>query len=331
MSARLPPEVCADIAHARRLEWWTLGWMASVVAVMGLVMGSSQAMRTAWIEDVLSLIPAIVFLVASQLERRPASRAYPHGFARAHSLGFLISAVALTSVGVTLLFDSVTTLLAAERVTIPPVVVGGEAIWSGWLMIGALLYSIVPPLILGHLKQPIARRLADKVLHTDAMMQKADWMTGLAGVAGVIGVGFGLWWADAAAAGFIAASILKDGVDALRSSTAELIDGAPRALGCDRIADEAEALRSALEARFPGATVRLRESGRFILAQVDGAAPEAIDQLAALWPGAPERAWRLKQVSFVPPCDETPPQARSRPATARAGAALVPFNRGDLE
>ena len=27
-------------------------------------------------------------------------------------------------------------------------------------------------------------------------MQKADWMTGVAGIVGIIGVGFGFWWAD---------------------------------------------------------------------------------------------------------------------------------------
>jgi hypothetical protein len=39
---------------------------------------------------------------------------------------------------------------------------------------GALTYSIVPPVILGRMKLPLAKRLQDKVLHTDAMMQKAD-------------------------------------------------------------------------------------------------------------------------------------------------------------
>ena len=80
------------------------------------------------------------------------------------------------------------------------------------------------------MKQPIARRLEDEVLDTDAMMQKADWMTGLAGMAGIIGVGFGLWWTDAAAAALISISILKDGVTSLRVATAELTDGAPRRL-----------------------------------------------------------------------------------------------------
>lgn len=301
MSGQLPPEIAPDLARARRLGWWTLGWMGSVVVVMFLAMGSSQAMRTAWIEDVLSLVPAVVYLIATQLEGRRPTRWFPYGFHRVHSLGFLISAVTLTAVGALLLFESVTTLLRQEHVTIPPVSVFGRDIWLGWLMIVALAYSVVPPVILGRLKLPLAGRLQDEVLHTDAMMQKADWMTGLAGIAGIVGLGLGFWWADAAAAAIISGSILKDGVDALRSSTAELVDGAPREVGRNELGKDAEALKAALQQRYAGADVRLRETGRYIHAQICGAKPEGELRLAELWPGDPAQAWRLAQVSFVPP------------------------------
>ena len=301
MKDELPPHVLADLARAERLEWWTLGWMASVIAAMAAVVGSSAAMRTALIEDVLSLVPAAVFLIARRIERRPESRRFPFGFDRVNSLAFLISAVALASVGATLLLESTITLLKREHVTVAPIEVFGAGIWLGWAMIAALAYSVVPPVILGRMKLPVAKRLQDKVLHTDALMQRADWQTGLAGIAGILGIGLGLWWADAAAAALIALSILHDGVNALRLSTAELIDGAPRGLDSSDIDPEAAMLQGALEGRFPGATVRLRETGRFIHAQIDGVSePEAIDR-AALWPGAPERAWRLGRLSFIAP------------------------------
>jgi cobalt-zinc-cadmium efflux system protein len=40
---------------------------------MGLSMGSSQAMRTAWIEDTLGLVPPIVFLIAARFEERASN------------------------------------------------------------------------------------------------------------------------------------------------------------------------------------------------------------------------------------------------------------------
>jgi cobalt-zinc-cadmium efflux system protein len=301
-----------QLRHARRLEWWTIGWMISVVIVMGLAMGSSQAMKTAWIEDMLSLIPAVVFLIALRFEAKPPDRRFPYGYDRVNNLAFIISAVALSLFGGFLLFESVMTLIKQEHVTIEPVTIFGRTFWSGWLMIAALAYSIVPPVILGMKKLPIAKQLDDEVLHTDAMMQKADWMTGLAGIVGVTGVGLGFWWADAAAAGIISFSILHDGAGALRTASAELVDAAPRKLGSSEIADDAEALREVLERRFPGSEVRLRETGRYIHAQVIGAAPPAAVDRDELWPCAPERAWRFAQLSFVPPDARTDAAGKSQ-------------------
>lgn len=48
--------------------------------------------------------------------------------------------------------------------------------------------------------------------HFDADAQKADWLTAGAAIIGIIGIGFGLWWADAVAALFISILILKDGI-----------------------------------------------------------------------------------------------------------------------
>lgn len=304
MSDRLPEHVRRDLQRARRLEWWTLIWMSSVVVVMWLVMGSSQAMKTALIEDVLSLVPAIVFLVALHFEQKEANRAFPFGFHRVQSLSSLIAAVALCSVGAILVFDSLTSLVALEHPTMPPVSILGRDIWQGWVMIAALVYSVVPPMILGRMKQPIARRLEDEVLDTDAMMQKADWMTGLAGIAGVLGVAFGLWWTDAAAAAFISFSILKDGITSLRVATAELVDGTPRRLGKVELAHDARALQTTLERMYLKSSVRLRATGRFIHAEVHGAAPTHGLELNEIWPGDPDKSWRLAQVSFVPDLSE---------------------------
>ena len=308
--ASLPDERISDQARARRLEWWTIGWMASVVIVMGLVMGTSQAMKTAWIEDLLSFVPPVVFLIASHFEDKPPTENFPFGFQRVNSLAFLIAAVALTGLGAILLFNSIQTLVQGERVTIGLVTILGYQIWAGWLMIAALLYSIIPPVILGRMKLPLARRLQDKVLHTDAEMNKADWQTGLAAIAGVIGLGLGLWWADALAAGIISFSILKDGLTAMRSATAELVDGAPRALAKSELADDAIELRQAMENRFPGANIKMRETGRYIRVVVEGARPPD-DRNARFWPPHVERAWRLQEVTFEWTEDE--PSAASRP------------------
>ena len=77
-----PDHIQDELRHAVRLEWWTLFWQATIVVVMAFAMGSSQAMKSAWIEDSLGLIPAGSFLLARHFERKPPTRRFPFGFKR---------------------------------------------------------------------------------------------------------------------------------------------------------------------------------------------------------------------------------------------------------
>ncbi|HKX78379.1 MAG TPA: cation transporter [Novosphingobium sp.] len=293
-----PRAIVADLKAARRLEWWNIGWTISIVTVMGLAMGSSQAMKTAWIEDTLGLIPPIVFLIATRYEARGANEKFHYGYDRVNSLGFLVAAVALGGVGFFLFKDAVMVLWAQEHVTVGTVRIAGRDVWLGWFMLAAQLYATIPPLIIGHKELSLAKRLRDKLLHTDALMNKANWQTGVAGILGVAGIGFGLWWADPLAAAFISLSILWDAYNSLKVAMAELVDGVPRELGEDKVSSEAQAIGAALKARFPEAdNVLLRETGRYIRAEVVGASPTPDFSIDDLSLEGCER-WRVDSVSF---------------------------------
>lgn len=293
----LPAEIRDDLRRARRLECWTLFWQLTIVSAMFFAMGSSQAMKSAWVEDLLGLLPAASFLVALHFEQKRPTDRFPFGFARVTSFAFLISASALVSMGMYLLFDSSVKLIQMEHPTIGAAPIVGPDLWMGWVMVGVLVYSVVPPMILGHLKKPLAERLQDKVIYTDALMQKADWMTGLAGAFGVIGVGLGWWWADSVAALLISLDILNDGRKSFAISLAELIDGEPRKLDTNEIAEDAKELEAHLKSRWGASHVKLRECGRYIFAEVDRL--EGEPGLDDLWPGKPERRWRLASVSLT--------------------------------
>src|SRR5690606_16486851 len=229
----LPERQRQALHRAERLCWWTLLWMSLVSALMFAAMGGSQAMKTALVEDLLSLVPAIAFLVASRFRRKGVDAEYITGRERAFDINFLISAVALAGVGLALVYDGLHTLLTATRPVVGSIVVAGHVIWQGWVMIAVLAVSAVPPIIPGRKKLKLARQLSLKPLHTDADMGKADWMTALAGIAGVAGIGFGLWWADAVAALVIAGSILHDGASNLRGAVRDLHDARPQELERD--------------------------------------------------------------------------------------------------
>jgi divalent metal cation (Fe/Co/Zn/Cd) transporter len=302
--ATIPSELREPMRRAVRLEWWNIGFTISIIVVMGLVLGASQTMKTAWVEDTLGLIPPVVFLVAVHFEKKGAVDNFPFGFNRVHSLAFLVAAIALAGVGAMLLWDSLKTLAAREHATVATIHIFGRDMWLGWLMLAAQIYSIVPPFIIGLKEMPLAKRMQDEVLFTDAKMNKANWQTGAAGLAGIIGLGLGWWWADSAAAAFISFGIISDGWKALRIATAELVDGIPRELGGIEPDPEAERLVEKLQAQYPGSAIRLRETGRYIHAEVCGVEPDRLQDLKALWPHAPERSWRLAQLAFVPPDEE---------------------------
>ncbi len=52
----LPEELLPEQRKAVRLEWLTLVYMLSAVVLLALTLGQSQAMKAAWIEDLLSLL-----------------------------------------------------------------------------------------------------------------------------------------------------------------------------------------------------------------------------------------------------------------------------------
>jgi cation diffusion facilitator family transporter len=220
----LPERQAKALRRAIRFEWYTLAFLAVAITMVYLVMGSSQAMKAAWIEDLLSLAPPIAFLLAVRLVNKTPNPRYPYGYHRAVGVAHLVAGVALFTMGAFLIFDSASGLISAEHPPIGSVVLFGQPIWLGWLMMIAMALTIPLPIYFGRVKMRLAEELHDKVLYADADMNKADWMTAAGSIVGVAGIGLGLWWADAAAALFIAASILWDGVKNMKGAITDLVD-----------------------------------------------------------------------------------------------------------
>ena len=314
--AQLTEEQSGVLRRARRLEWITIATLLVTVVVVALVAGQSQAMKVAWIEDSLSLLPPIAFLTAVRLAgRRPTPR-HPYGYHRSVGVGHLVAAVALLAMGMFLVVDSGSGLLTGERPPIGVVDLFGVPVWSGWLMVVAMTVTSIPPVVLGRMKTGLAEQLHDKVLYADADMNKADWMTGLATVAGVLGIGMGLWWADAVAALVVSVSIVKDGVANLKGAVADLVDSRPTTFdeaGPHPLVQELETvLRQQPWVRDAG--VRVRDEGHVFhvegfLVPVAGTVP-TLEQLAAARQRCLDLDWKVQDVVLAPvpelPQDQVP-------------------------
>ncbi|MGO1285643.1 MAG: cation diffusion facilitator family transporter [Brachybacterium sp.] len=294
------------LRRAIRLEWITLAWMTGTVILVALVAGQSQAMQAAWAEDMLSLLPPIAFLVAVRRIRKKPNRHHPYGYHRSIGVAHLVAAVALLTMGGYLVYDSVMTLVTVERPPIGLTVLFGQGIWSGWLMVAVMGVTSIGPVVLGRMKLKLAEQLHDKVLYADADMNKADWSTAIATIAGVLGVGMGLWWADAIAALLVSVSILRDGVKNLRASIGGLTDAEARTFDDSEphpLTLEVEE-RAGQEAWVAEVAARVRDEGHVFHAEVfvvprTGKDP-TVQQIAALRDQIHELDWKLHDVVVAP-------------------------------
>lgn len=314
-----PQRKQADLRRAHRLEWISIAYLSSVAVLMYLVMGSSQAMKTAWAEDCLSLVPPIVFLIAARVRKWPPNDRHPYGYHRAVGIAFLCAALALLAVGLLLVYDAAHTLIAREHPTIGTVVppLWGRPVWLGWLMLPVLFYSAAPAVILGYLKHRPARELHDKTLYADADMNKADWMTAAAAMLGVLGIGMGFWWADSVAALAISTSVLRDGFKHTRTVIADLMDRTPMTTDHGAMEPHPEMVRQAMRRLdwVADAKVRLRENGHVFFGEIyilptSGAAD--VHQVRQARETADELDWRLHDltVSIVSEEDFNDPPGR---------------------
>jgi cation diffusion facilitator family transporter len=304
-SSELPPELQRTLRKARRLEWLTIAYLVSAVVLLGLVLGNSQAMKTAWAEDLLSLIPPIAFLVAIRLNVRPPTERFPYGFHRATSIAHLCAALALFTMGAYLLIEAVIKLVTAEYPTIGSVELFGQTIWLGWLMLPALAWSAVPAVFLGRAKIRLAEELHNKVLYADAKMNKADWLTASAAMVGVVGIGFGLWWADAVAAALISVDITHDGFSNLRRAVVDLMDQTPTTIdqdNADPLRDELVSMLQDLD-WVDEAEVRLREEGQVYFGEAFVVPSDTANLTAKIEDAlgqAHDLDWRIQDLAIMP-------------------------------
>ena len=299
-----PPEQDRALKQARRLEWWTLAYLASAILLMYFVLGSSQAMKTAWIEDILSVVPPVVFLIATRIAVKEPNERFPYGYHRVVSIAFLCASVALLVMGGYLFVDAAIKLVTAEHPTIGGIRLFGHTFWLGWLMLPALVWSAVPAVFLGRAKLPLARTMHDKVLYADAQMNKADWLTAVAAMCGVIGIGFGYWWADSVAAAIISLDILHDGFVNLKAVIFDLMDERP--LTVDRQPESLpDRVRAYLEDLdwIEAVEIRMRDDGHIFFGEafvVAAADTNLVDRLYQATRDCTSLDWRLHDFVIVP-------------------------------
>jgi cation diffusion facilitator family transporter len=302
----LPPDKAVLHRRAVRLEWWTIAFFIVAVVLLALTLGQSQAMKAAWIEDMLGLVPPVAFLLAARFRNRRPNDRFPYGYHRSVSVAFLAGSVALLGLGGYVVYDSLARLIALEHPPIGLIELFGQRFWLGWLMIAVLFATMVPAILLGRAKQRLARQLHDKVLYADAQMNRADWLTAGAAILGVLGIGAGLWWADAVAAAIIGADIVRDGVRTTRGAVANLMDNRPRTVDESHPHPLPDQLLAAVRDHewIADAWLRIREEGHVFVGELlvvpTAGTDHLIERLETLGEWARDFDWRIHDLVVAP-------------------------------
>jgi cation diffusion facilitator family transporter len=279
--------------------------LLSGAVLLFMTVGGSQAMKTAWITDLLTILPPLSLLVAMRYEQRPPTKRFPYGYMRATSVAYLVTAGTLSLMGLFLFFDSGLKLVHREHPAIGSMSLFGREFWAGWAMIAALTYSMSIGILLGTLKVAPAKTLHSKALSADAKSNSAEWMSEGAAIIGLTLVAFGFWWGDALSALFISFEVIRDGWFSVRLVLGDLMDEAPTTREGDELEKLPERLRRAAEEIHwvDRAAVRLREHGHAVTGEVflvpRAGVPDVIDRLGPAGERLRSMDWRLHDFSVV--------------------------------
>lgn len=309
-----PPDKRAARQRMIRLSQLSCVLLVTGAALLFTTVGNSQSMKTAWITDIMTLVPPLSLLIALRHEQRPPTKRFPYGYLRATSVAYLVTAGVLTLMGLFLFFDSGLKLLHREHPSIGSMVLFEREFWAGWAMIAALTYSMSIGILLGRLKEPVAKTLYSKALSADAKSNSAEWQSEGAAIIGLLLVGFGLWWGDALAALFISFEVIREGWFSVRLVMADLMDESPTKREGDDLETLPVRLRKAAERLdwVERAAVRLREHGHAITGEVFIVPRDTNGVLERLSPAGEELKrldWRLHDLAIVltPSLEEVEP------------------------
>jgi len=234
-----------------------VGVAVNLVLTAGKILGGlatqSQALIADGIHSLSDLLSDLLVLVAARWGSASADANHPYGHARIETAATALIGVLLLMVAGGFVADSITRLFAPEQLRIPT-----------WPAIVIALWSMLTKEALYHYTLRAARQTGSELIAANAWHHRADALSSLVVVIGVLGVMAGHSWLDAAAAVVVALFVGATGWQFIRASFDELIDtGLPE--------EQREPLRQVIEAEAQVRayhTLRTRKMGGRVVMDV---------------------------------------------------------------
>jgi cation diffusion facilitator family transporter len=183
-------------------------------ALAGLTFGSVALLADA-AHSVADLVASIVVLVWGRSVYADPDETHPHGHQRIEPLAALFVGSVIVLLGLNLLYESVTGLIAGPTVTFSP------------FLIAALLFAMVDMYLLYWYTVRVNETVGSSALAALAIDCRNDIYTTVAALVGVVGVFFGFPVFDAVAGGLVSLLVVYQGVDIGRENVSYLVGAAP--------------------------------------------------------------------------------------------------------
>ena len=198
-----------------RTAWIGLaGMMITALAQVVIVaISGSIALLADTLHNLGHAVTTIPLIIAFRLGRRPASTRYPYGLRRAEDLtGLLISLVILASI-VLIVWESIDALLNPRPLTN-----------LGWVVTAGIVGALGNEIVAVY-RIRTGRRIGSAALIAEGQHARADGLTSVAVVLGIVGVWLGFERADAIVGLLIAAAILGILINSTVLVVRRLLDG----------------------------------------------------------------------------------------------------------
>jgi len=186
----------------------------AIEGMAGLAFGSVALLADA-AHSVADLVASLVVFRWGGAAYEAADRSHPHGHQRIEPLTALFVGTTIVLLGLKLLYDSVTGLIAGVDVSFSPILVGAV----GFAMADMYLVYRHTDRVNAALDSAALAALARDCLN--------DIYTSVAVFAGVLGVFLGVPWLDPVAGGLVSLLVVYQGYDVARENVDYLIGAAP--------------------------------------------------------------------------------------------------------
>ena len=201
--------------HGIRAAWIGLaGMMATAIAQVVIVaISGSMALLADTVHNLGHAATTIPLIIAFRLGRRPATRRYSYGYRRAEDLVGLFIGMVVALTAAIIIWESVDALLHPRAISN-----------LGWVLAAGVVGFLGNEVVAVY-RIRAGRRIGSAALIAEGQHARADGLTSIAVVVGVVGVWLGFPRADAIIGFLIGVAILWILVSSMRTVGTRLMDG----------------------------------------------------------------------------------------------------------